>query len=148
MPDLTLTYRGVVYPWQLDHMGHMNVTFYMARFDEATWNLFAELGLTPTFFRENRRGMAAVQQEISYKRELYGGDIVAVYSGVLEMKEKAVRFYHELRNMETGEVAATTILTAVHLDTQTRRAIPFTPEIAERGRACTVQLDGSAPPGS
>ena len=22
------TYRGVVYPWQLDHIGHMNVQFY------------------------------------------------------------------------------------------------------------------------
>ena len=33
------TYRGVVYPWQMDHMGHMNVRFYSARFDEATWRL-------------------------------------------------------------------------------------------------------------
>ncbi len=29
------TYRGVVYPWQMDQMDHMNVQFYTARFDQA-----------------------------------------------------------------------------------------------------------------
>jgi hypothetical protein len=28
VPELILTYRGVVYPWQCDHMGHMNVMWY------------------------------------------------------------------------------------------------------------------------
>jgi len=32
------TYRGVVYPWQMDHMDHMNVQFLYRRFDEATWH--------------------------------------------------------------------------------------------------------------
>jgi hypothetical protein len=52
------TYRGVVYPWQMDHMDHMNVQFYTARFDEATWHLFAALGMSTSYFKENRRGMA------------------------------------------------------------------------------------------
>jgi len=30
------TYRGVAYPWSMDHMGHMNVASYTGRFDEAT----------------------------------------------------------------------------------------------------------------
>ena len=56
------TYRGVVYPWQLDHMDHMNVQFYTARFDEATWHLFAALGMNTEYFKSNRRGMAALEQ--------------------------------------------------------------------------------------
>ena len=32
------TYRGVVYPWHIDQIGQMNVQFYTARFDEATWH--------------------------------------------------------------------------------------------------------------
>jgi acyl-CoA thioester hydrolase len=35
MPDM-LTYRGTVYPWQCDHIGHMNVMWYVGKFDEAT----------------------------------------------------------------------------------------------------------------
>ena len=53
------TYRGTVYPWQCDHVGHMNIMWYVGKFDEANWNLFARLGLTPTYLRESGRGMAA-----------------------------------------------------------------------------------------
>ncbi len=39
------TYRGTVYPWHCDHIGHMNVMWYVGKFDEASWNMFARLGL-------------------------------------------------------------------------------------------------------
>ncbi len=48
------TYRGTVYPWQCDHVGHMNIMWYVGKFDEANWNLFARLGLTPSYLREVR----------------------------------------------------------------------------------------------
>ena len=76
------TYRGAVYPWHCDHMGHMNVMWYVGKFDEATWNLFAGIGITPAFLKEKHRAMAAVQQNITYKRELLSGDVVAVRSGI------------------------------------------------------------------
>ena len=49
MKELVETYRGVIYPWQCDHMGHMNVMWYVGKFDEATWNLFAVAGVTAGF---------------------------------------------------------------------------------------------------
>ena len=65
--------------------------------------------------------MAGVQQNTSYKRELRAGDIIAIRSGVLEMKEKDIRFFHEMRNEETDEISAVTVLTdmtiAVHVTT-------------------------------
>ena len=76
MTSMIETYRGAVYPWHCDHMGHMNVMWYVGKFDEATWNLFAATGITTAFLKENRRGMAAVQQNITYKRELLSGDVV------------------------------------------------------------------------
>lgn len=127
-----LTYKGVVYPWHCDHIGHMNVMWYVGKFDEATWHLFAEIGLTPSFLRENGRGMAAVEQNIAYKRELMAGDIVSVHSSVTEIKDKSIRFSHEMRRADTGEVAATTVLTAVHLDTALRRACAFPDAVKAR----------------
>lgn len=100
------TYRGVVYPWKCDHIGHMNVMWYVGKFDEATWNFFATVGLGPSYLREGTHAMAAVQQNISYKRELVAGDLVAVDSQLLEIRPKVIRFSHELTNSETGEVAA------------------------------------------
>jgi acyl-CoA thioester hydrolase len=119
------TYRGTVYPWQCDHVGHMNIMWYVGKFDEANWNMFARLGLTPSYLRQSGRGMAGVQQNISYKRELFAGDIVEVTSRLLELREKSVRFVHEMRNAETGDIAATCEITAVHLDRQAHKSMPF-----------------------
>ena len=121
----TVTYKGVVYPWQCDQMGHMNVMWYTGKFDEATWNLFAELGITPTYMREQHRGMAGVQQNTAYKEELFAGDVIEVRSRVLEVREKVIRFLHEMRNIEKGTVAATSEITAVHLDRKARKACAF-----------------------
>ena len=51
------TYRGTVYPWHCDHNGHMNIMWYVGKFDEANWNLFALIGLTPSYLRESGRGI-------------------------------------------------------------------------------------------
>jgi len=140
LSDLVITYRGTVYPWECDHMGHMNVRFYVAKFDEATWQLFAMIGVTPTYMREQDRGMAAVEQQITYKRELRPGDIITVRSGVVELREKVFRLYHEMRNEETGEIAATTTLTGVHIDTRRRKACPFPEEILRRAREMIIDV--------
>ena len=103
----------------------MNIMWYVGKFDEANWNLFARLGLTPTYLRESSRGMAAVQQNISYTRELLAGDIVEVKSRLLEIRDKSIRFLHEMRNAETGEIAATCEITGVHMDRQARKSAPF-----------------------
>jgi len=138
MPDLPITYRGVVYPWQCDHMGHMNVMWYVGKFDEATWQILSMLGLTPSFLRVQNRGMGAVQENITYKRELLPGEVVAVRSGVLEIREKVIRLFHEMRNDETGEVAATAEITAVHMDTERRKSCPFPGQVFERAGALIV----------
>ena len=132
MSEGFLTYRGAVYPWHCDHMGHMNVMWYVGKFDEATWNFFSEVGLTRAYMDANDRGMAAVEQVINYKKELMAGDTVAVHSAVVEVKDKVLRFNHEMRNAQSGEVAATTLLTGVFLDRTARKACPFPTDI--RGR--------------
>jgi len=128
-----LTYKGTVYPWHCDEMGHMNVMWYVGKFDEGTRHFFHALGLTPQFLRANNRGMAAVEQKIEYKRELLAGDIVAVYSVLNEIKDKVIRFTHEMRKADTDEVAAITTLTAVHLDTVARRACAFPESVRQKG---------------
>jgi acyl-CoA thioester hydrolase len=130
-----LIYKGTVYPWHCDEMGHMNVMWYVGKFDEGTRHLFHALGLTPQFLRENNRGMVAVEQTIQYKRELLAGDIVTIHSALLEIKEKVIRFTHEMRKADTDEVAALTTLTAVHLDKAARRACAFPESVRAKGTA-------------
>ena len=137
-----LTYRGTVYPWHCDQMGHMNVMWYVGKFDEATWHLFHAIGLTPTFLRESHRGMAAVEQNVRYQRELIAGDIVSIYSAVLEIKDKSLRFSHEMRKEDTGEIAAISVFTGVHLDKAIRRACAFPPQVRETALALVQGAGG------
>lgn len=133
------TYRGTVYPWQCDHVGHMNIMWYVGKFDEANWNLFARLGLTPSYLRSSGRGMGAVQQNITYKRELLAGDILEIRSQLLELGNKSIRFRHEMTNAETGEIAAVCEITAVHMDRAIRKSTPFADTIRETAMAHLVE---------
>ena len=135
------TYRGAVYPWHCDQMGHMNVMWYVGKFDEATWNLFAQMGVTTPFLKANNRGMAAVQQNITYKRELLAGDTVLIRSAFVEVREKLARFVHEMRHSVSDEISAICVLTGVHIDSQTRKSCPFPAEILERGRSLVRPYD-------
>jgi acyl-CoA thioester hydrolase len=127
-----VTYRGTVYPWHCDHMGHMNVTWYVSKFDEASWQLLAYLGLTMSRFRGEGIGMASVEQHLDYKRELHAGDVISVRSSVLYMSEKSIRIRHDMTNDDSGELVATTVIVGVHLDTTTRRARVFPADVRER----------------
>jgi len=131
------TYKGCVYPWQCDHVGHMNIMWYVGKFDEANWNLFAALGLTPSYLRQKVRGMAAVQQNVTYKRELLPGDIVEIKSRLLEVKARSLRFVHEMRDGESTEVVALCELTGVHMDRAMRKSVEFPPEIRYQMAAFT-----------
>ena len=143
MSAMVETYRGAVYPWHCDHMGHMNVMWYVGKFDEATWNLFSQLGVTPGYLRENERAMAAVQQNITYKRELIAGDVIAVRSGLLEMRDKVARFVHEMRHAQTGEISAVCVITGVHMDGKARKSTPFPADIVARGKTllCSYEIE-------
>src|SRR5690348_6691658 len=113
MSEPLLTYRGTVHTWHCDHMGHMNVMWYVNKFDEATWHLLAAIGVTREFMDRNQRGMAGVEQQITYKKELYAGDVVSIYSRVLEIRDKVIRAEHTMKEEVSGEVAAVMVLTAV-----------------------------------
>ena len=136
--ELFLTYRGAVYPRHLDHMGHMNVQYYVAKFDEAVWHLFDRIGVTTDYIREHQRGMAAVEMNIRYLKELGAGDLVSVRSGLLKVGGRSIDLVQEMRLGEAGELTAVQKITAVHLDREARRAVPFPEEIAARARALLV----------
>jgi acyl-CoA thioester hydrolase len=132
---LPITYRGTVYPWHCDHMGHMNVMWYTGKFDEASWHFLSQIGLTRTFLQKHDRGLAAVQQNTTYKRELRSGEIITVRSGILEIRDKTIRLFHEMRTDETGEMAAFTMVTGVFMDMTLRKSCPLPADVYDRAKA-------------
>jgi len=130
--DSVVTYRGAVYPWQCDHMGHMNVMWYVGKFDEASWQLLAQLGLTRTRCSKEGTGAVALEERTEYRRELHAGDLITIRSKVLEVNEKTVCMKHEMTNDETGEPAAITVIVGLHIDANLRKACPMPSDVRER----------------
>src|SRR5262245_40662489 len=141
MSELFETYRCAVYAWHCHDLGDMNVLWYVSKCDEPTWNLFASLGLSPAYLKDNQRAMAAVQQNITYKKELLSGDVIAVRSGLLEMREKVVKWVHEMRHAVTDEISAVCVLTAVHMDSKARKSTAFPADMLARGRGRLCNYD-------
>ena len=135
MTKLDITYRGTVQQWHCDFMGHMNVMWYVGKFDEATWNFAAMMGLTGEYLKTTHRGMAAVEQRIAYKREALVGDVLTVRTAAVEVKPKLVRFVHEMRRGDMGDLLAVMMAIGVHIDTVARKSIPFEHHILQKGHS-------------
>jgi acyl-CoA thioester hydrolase len=146
MSKFGITYRGTIYPWQCDHMGHMNVMWYTGKFDESSWQLLAAAGLTRARLRTEGSNCAALEQHIQYKRELYAGETITIRSAVIEVREKVMRLMHEMRHDETGEVAATAALVGVYLDATTRKARPLPPDVLERAQSMIISWNADPAP--
>jgi acyl-CoA thioester hydrolase len=140
-----VTYRGLVFPWQCDHMGHMNVMWYVGKFDEATWNLLAEIGVTQSYLHDTHTGMAGVQQNITYKRETFAGTTVDVRSRLVSVGDRKLVLVHEMFHRPSNETCAVCELTAVHIDRVKRRATPFPAEIRRRAEEMIASPGGPLP---
>ena len=132
------TYRGVVYPDQLDHMEHMNVQWYTSKFDEATWQLFSAIGITSEYMREQNRGMAALEQITKYKSEVKSGELLVVKSKVIEIRDKIIKFLHIMYNVESMQEVANTELVGVHIDRKIRKSSPLPTSVIKK---CTELFD-------
>jgi len=137
------TYRGFVYPWSIDHVGHMNVASYTGRFDEATWHFLAQLGLTPSFLKRAGRSAVAADQKTQYKREVFAGTLLHVTTELLELGRKSIRFVHHMYDSETDEEVASTELVGVYFDIERR----LSDELPDIVRVSANALAVSAPAG-
>jgi len=125
------TFRGVVYPWHCDAMGHMNTQFYAALYDGATLHFLASL-CPSLLLQADGHGWADVRQLIEYKKEAVAGDLLLVETTLLRLGTKSIEYRHALLNAETGELHAASEQVTVLFDLTQRRAVPLTEAIKVR----------------
>lgn len=138
------TFQGTVYPWHCDHMGHMNVQHYVSMFDQAGWNTFSALGLTIQFFKENGRGMAAIEQNIKYKKELIAGQNIYIESMITEVREKVLIIQLTMFDADNQATAAECRLVAVHLDAVKRKSLAFPEHVFNKAKSMADVDNGIA----
>jgi acyl-CoA thioester hydrolase len=42
----------------------MNITWYVSKFDQANWNLFASVSITPSYLRDEKFGVAGFSKTL------------------------------------------------------------------------------------
>ena len=118
-------HREKVRPEWVDYNGHMNVAYYVMVFDHGTDRLLDHLGLGRDYRDAGGRSVFVVEAHVTYDSELRAGDEVAVSSRALGRDDKRLHVFHEMRRADDGTLAATNELLFLHVDTKTRRAMPF-----------------------
>ena len=132
----------------IDRMGHMNVRYYMAVFDAATWRMFADFGLDDAYFSTTENGVFALKQFIQYLAEVRPEETVTVYTRMLGLTDKRIHLMHFMANQDTDGLAAIIESLITHANLKVRKAVPLPSEIAAGFRSRLVKdqhLDWDSP---
>ncbi|MSP82401.1 MAG: thioesterase [Alphaproteobacteria bacterium] len=133
------TYRGMVYPWQCDHQGHMTTQHYVGMFDQAGWHLLNALDLNPEVLAADGRGFVDVKHTIEYLAEQRVGSLVFVESGLRRVGASSITVMNWLRNARDGVLSATCELVTVHFDLDARVKLPIPEDVRARLAARIVE---------
>jgi len=132
MAEWTECFRGVIYPWDCDHLGHMNVKNYTGMFDQAAFHLQHQLGLSPKDLAESGETAVDAQHTVRFLQEQLAGSLIVIEGALTKIGTKSFTCTYRMRNVETGELAATTEIVSVYFSTATRASMEIPPALRSR----------------
>lgn len=115
-----------------DYNGHLNVAYYHMAFDRATDRLLEHLGLGEDFARRGEGSMFALEDHLTYQRELREGDPFRIDFQLLGFDEKRVHYFLRMFHVEKGFLAATCEHLSIFVDMRTRRSAPMPESVRDR----------------
>ena len=104
----------------------MNVQFYVAKYDDATWQFLSAQGYHNQELKSRKVSIVAVEQNIKYYKEAFSGDCIYVKTSIVEdVSDKVLKFRHQMFNVLNNDLISETILTTMMIDNKTRKSIKF-----------------------
>lgn len=125
------TFRGVVYPWFCDFMGHMNTQFYCQLFDGATLHFLAEIAKRSEL-QAIECGWVDLRQVIEYKHEVRSGELLVIRTQATKVGNSSLGFTHELRDTDSGTLRATSEHVVALFSLTERKSTPLRAEARQR----------------
>ena len=122
-------HRDRVRPEWLDYNGHMNETFYLLVFSQATDAFMDHIGMEDATRRRTGTSIYTLETHISYLQEVGRWEPVEVASQLLDLDEKRFHLFHAMHHGETGARLATTEMMLLNVDMNGPKAAPFLPEV-------------------
>lgn len=137
-----------VLPSESDLNGHMSVQHYVARATDCLPVLGVELGLGPRRCRELNIELAATEHHLRFHNELGPEAGYSIAGGILGIENEQLRLYQEIRDIASGDVAATVITMVAAVDSASRTRRPLPPTLSAPAASLIVDLpDHGAPRG-
>jgi len=128
------TYKGAIIASEYDAEAYMNSPIHVSRFDQATWFLLHSIGVTPAGMKRKKQRVAIVRENYQFLRELKGGELVTVRSGIVAVGRKYLRFVHQMLDGVSAKMVATCDCTAVIASVTAGKSMPLPRPIAQRAR--------------
>ena len=123
--DKILTYKGAVMTWECDSNRHMNVMYYINKFEHAGRGFDLELQFFKDGGRHDHLGIVVLQQQINYIKEVFEDDLLYVESQLQAIGNKSFTVFHEMKLTRTQELVATMKAVLVRFNKETRKSLPF-----------------------
>ena len=116
-------------PQWIDYNGHLNMAYYNVMFDRAIDQIWAELGIGPSYMKERQGSTFTAECHVRYLREIHLGDPIVIAVWLIAADEKRLHTFEELRHAGEGWISATSENMSVHIDMTRRKVAPFPQDI-------------------
>lgn len=136
MKGFQLTLEGRVLPEWIDANGHMNITRYLALFDEGCEVLLLRSGVDRARAATGDVTLVAGRIQMAHRREMLEGESWSLWSGFTSVDPGFVSFTHRL--VGEGSVRATCDIRANAFCKRERASSLLGDEVVERARALIV----------
>ena len=146
--QLPVDYRFTIPNSYLDIMGHMNIRWYMALFNEGVLPFLQKIGVTQAYVERQNCGAFALEHFVRYLAEVHVGQTVTIHTRVVARSAKRLHFMQFMANETTGNVAATLEILNSHANLALRRTSPYPKQITDKIDALLAehkQLSWEAP---
>ena len=142
----TVVCEGVVKPEWIDFNGHMNVAWYVHAFDLGIDALWTRFGITDTYINTSRGSTFAVENHVTWQRELHEGERYVVTSQILAYDAKRIHQFQRMYHADKGYLAATAEWMNLHVDLNERRVSPWPNDVLDAIRQFAEDQAGQARP--
>jgi len=122
-------HRDKVRPEWLDYNGHMNETFYLLVFSQATDEFMELIGIGEEGRKRTGHSIYTVETHITYQQEVGRWDPVEVTAQLIDLDDKRFHLFQVMYHGETGAPLATGEMMLLNVDTAGPKAAPFDPQV-------------------
>lgn len=125
-----------------DENGHMNVRYHFDLAATAIRGFMDWAGIDAGYSAARHCGFFTVEQHIRFNSEVEIGDVVRSTVVAIASAPKTVHGMALLLNETTATIATTVEFVAVHVDLDSRSAVPFPEDVSQRlGEVCESDSD-------